>query len=100
MDELRRTMAAGFTIDQAVTLEQIQEGGEALLLPVDRLFAAYPAFRLTSPRQEHYCRNGNPVPVKNLEPGIYRVYGQAGEFLCLSQYRDGQLRAVKNFFGN
>ena len=99
MDELRRTMAAGFTIEQAVTLEQVQEQGEVLLLPLDRLFAEYPAFRLTSARQEHYCRNGSPVPVKDLEPGTYRVYGQSGEFLCLSRYEDGQLRSVKNFFG-
>ena len=99
MDELRRTMAAGFTIDQAVSLEQVQERGEALLLPLDRLFAEYPVFRLTSPRQEHYCRNGNPVPAKSLEPGTYRVYGQSGEFLCLSRYENGQLRSVKNFFG-
>ena len=99
MDELRRTMAAGFTIDQAVALEQVQEQSEALLLPVDRLFETYPAFRLTSPRQEHWCLNGNPVPVRNLEPGTYRVYGQSGDFLCLSRYEDGKLRAVKNFFG-
>ena len=99
MDELRRTMAAGFTIEQAVTLEQVREQGEALLLPVDRLFAEYPVFRLASPRQEHCCLNGSPVSVKNLEPGTYRVYGQSGEFLCLSRYENGQLRAVKNFFG-
>ncbi|MDE7262172.1 MAG: tRNA pseudouridine(55) synthase TruB [Oscillospiraceae bacterium] len=99
MDELRRTMAAGFTIEQAVTLEQVQERGETLLLPMDRLFAEYPAFRLTSSRQEKACRNGSPVPAKDLEPGTYRVYGQAGDFLCLSRYEDGQLRAIKNFFG-
>ena len=98
MDELRRTMAAGFTIAQAVTLEQVQEQGEALLLPVDSLFAEYLSFRLTAPRQENACRNGSPIMVKNLEPGIYRVYGQAGDFLCLSRYENGQLRSIKNFF--
>lgn len=99
MDQLRRTMAAGFSIGQAVTLEQVQEQGESLLLPVDRLFADCPAFRLTSPRQEHACRNGSPVSAKDLEPGTYRVYGQAGDFLCLSRYENGRLRSVKNFFG-
>lgn len=98
MDALRRTMAAGFTIDRAVTLEQVREGGEVLLLPVDRLFAAYPAFRLTGARQENACRNGSPVAARDLEPGTYRVYGQGGEFLCLSRYESGQLRSVKNFF--
>jgi len=99
MDALRRTMAAGFTAGQAVTLEQVQAQGEALLLPVDRLFSEYPAFRLASPRQEHCCRSGSPVPVRNLAAGTYRVYGQGGDFLCLSRYENGQLRAVKNFFG-
>lgn len=98
MSSLRRTMAAGFTLADAVTLEQVQERGEALLTPVDRLFAAYPAYPLASARQERACRNGSPVPVKDLEPGTYRVYGQAGEFLCLSRYEKGQLRSVKNFF--
>ena len=100
MDTLRRTMAAGFSIGQAVTLEQIQEQGESLLLPADRLFAAYPAFHLASPRQERYCLNGSPVPVKELAAGTYRVYGQAGEFLCLSRYENGHLRSIKNFFGS
>ena len=36
MSSLRRTMAAGFTLEQAVTLERVQEEGAALLLPVDR----------------------------------------------------------------
>ena len=99
MDALRRTMAAGFTVDQAVTLEQVQEQGAALLRPVDSLFATHPAYRLASQRQEHCCRNGSPVAVKGLEPGIYRVYGQDGAFLCLSRYEGGQLRSVKNFFG-
>lgn len=38
MFSLRRTMAAGFTLDESVTLEQMQEGGEALLRPTDSLF--------------------------------------------------------------
>ena len=45
---LRRTMAAGFRLDQAVTLEAVQAQGTALLLPTDSLFAEYPALPLTS----------------------------------------------------
>ena len=99
MDSLRRTMAAGFTIEQAVTLEQVQERGGALLLPVDSLFSEYPIFRLSSPKAERLVRNGNPIAAPGLRPGDYRVYGREGEFLCLSRYGNGQLRAVKNFFG-
>jgi len=69
-----------------------------LLLPVDRFFAAYPAFTLPSPRLEQLCRNGNPVAVRGLAAGTYRVYGQDGAFLSLSRWEDGRLVSIKNFF--
>ena len=96
---LRRTMAAGFTLEQAVTLEEVQEKGEALLLPADSLFAQHPALHLPSSKQEKRVRNGNPVTDPSIPAGTYRVYGQNGEFLCLSQARDGTLTSMKNFFG-
>ena len=96
---LRRTMAAGFTLEQAVTLEEVQEQGEALLLPADSLFAHHPALHLPSSKQEKRVRNGNPVTAPSIPDGTYRVYGQNGEFLCLSQARDGTLTSMKNFFG-
>ena len=100
MSSLRRTMAAGFTLEQAVTLSQVQEQGAALLLPVDGLFAARPAYRIASPRLERFCRSGNPLPARGLGPGEYRVYGQDGTFLCLSRWADGYLTSIKNFFGS
>jgi len=100
MYSLRRTMAAGFTLDQAVTLEQVQEQRESLLLPTDLFFAAYPACTLSTPRQHHLCRNGNPVPADGLQDGaLYRVYSGEGEFMCLSRYEKGLLVSQKNFFG-
>ena len=99
MSSLRRTMAAGFPLEDAVTLEQVREQGAALLRSVDGLFAACPAYHIANPGQERLCRNGNPLPAPGLTPGQYRVYGREGEFLCLSRYENGQLRSVKNFFG-
>ena len=100
MSSLRRTMAAGFTLDQAVTLEDVRERGAALLLPTDRFFAGCPAHHLTSQRRERLCRNGNPITGEGLEEGtLYRVYGQDGTFLCLSRCQRGMLVSVKNFFG-
>ena len=63
MAALRRTMAAGFTLSDAVTLEQVQAEGEALLRPVDSLFRDRPAYVLPTPRAVARCRNGNPVSV-------------------------------------
>lgn len=100
MSRLRRTMAAGFTLEEAVTLEEVAEKGAALLSSVDRMFTGCAAFTLTAPRQEQLCRNGSPVPVKGLAEGAqYRVYGMDGAFLCLSQYQEGRLVSRKNFFG-
>ena len=99
MSSLRRTMAAGFTLEDAVTLERVQEGGEALLLPVDCFFTGCPVLLLTSPKAERLCRNGNPLPAADMGPGEYRVYAPDGTFLCLSRWEKGQLVSIKNFFG-
>ncbi len=95
---LRRTMAAGYTLEEAVTIEDIQEQGEALLLPLDGLFAQYPALTVRSPGQEKRVRCGNPITLPGTADGTYRIYGQTGDFLCLSQARNEALTAVKNFF--
>ena len=97
MSGLRRTMAAGFTIGQAVTLRQVQQG-DYTLLPIDTLFAQYPACSL-NPAQERRCRAGAAVEAPGLSEGLYRLYGADGAFLSLSQWEAGVLRARKNFFG-
>lgn len=100
LSSLRRTRAAGFSIDQAVTLETVQEQGSALLLPTDQFFAAYPAYRISSPREETLCRNGGPMRADDIPgEGIYRIYSREGEFLCLSRAQDGRFESLKNFFG-
>ena len=99
MYSLRRTMAAGYTLAQAVTLEDVQERGEALLLPTDSIFTQYPALQLKSAKQEKRVRNGNAFTDESVSDGTYRVYGLDGTFLCLSQAKDGTLTSIKNFFG-
>jgi tRNA pseudouridine55 synthase len=99
MASLRRTMAAGFTLSQAVSIDDVQERGETLLLPTDRFFADYPTYSIAMERQEKRCRNGNPVSAPGCPDGIYRVYGRGGEFLCLSRAANGILTSIKNFFG-
>ena len=96
---LRRTMAAGFTLADAVTLEDVQKQGEALLLPADSLFAQHPILLLRSDKTEKRVLNGNPVTDPGLPDGVYRVYGQDGAFLCLSRAEGGTLTSIKNFFG-
>ena len=99
MSSLRRTMASGFAIAQAVTMDDVQERGADLLLPLDAYFGDLPAYRIPSAGRETRVRNGNPIADPSLADGRYRVYGRDGAFLCLSEARGGELTAVKNFFG-
>ena len=100
MSSLRRTMAAGFTLTEAVTLDDVQQQGESLLKPVDSLFAHHPAYHISHPRAEALCRNGNAFAVhERLPEGPYRVYGMDGTFLCLSRLDNGIMTSEKNFFG-
>ena len=96
---LRRTMAAGFTLEDAVTLEDVQAQGEALLLPTDSLFADSPILLLKTAREEKRVRCGNPITMPGIPDGTYRVYGQDRTFLCLSRAENGTLTSIKNFFG-
>ncbi len=98
MAALRRTMAAGFTIDEAVTLSQAQERGAELLTPVDAYFRDRPRFTLQNETQEKRAYNGNPFHARGLADGDWRIYDRAGRFLALSHAEGGEVRPIKNFF--
>lgn len=100
MAALRRTAASGFTLDEAVPLDEALSGGETLLRPADSLFRQYPAYRIADAETERRCLCGNPIRCRGLREGaLYRVYGTDGAFLALSRFGDGALTSVKNFFG-
>ena len=98
MAALRRTRVAGFTLEQAVTLEQVQacEDPASLLAPVDGCFADLPALTLTAP-QAKCVRNGLAFTYGG-EEGQYRVYSPEGEFLALCRVGEEKLAVVKSFF--
>ena len=98
MSALTRTISAGFTLDEAVSIEDAQERGEALLRPVDSLFRQYPVYRIDYAEAERRCRCGNPIRAFNSKDGMYRVYGRDGTFLALSRCENGVLTSIKNFF--
>ena len=98
MEALRRVKAGSYTIAEAVPLRQLvdSEDSERFLRPVDSMFPQYPAVELTQ-KQETRCRNGNTFSVE-MEEGIYRAYGQSGEFLMLAKVEDGIMSTIKSFF--
>ncbi len=99
MSSLRRTMAAGFPLEQAVTLDRVQAAADpsALLLPVDTYFSGRPALTLP-PGEERKLRNGAALAEPGLAAGEYRVYGRSGEFLALCRAGNGTLTTIKSFF--
>ena len=102
MGALRRTMAAGFSLADAVTLEAVQAAAgrgeaEGLLLPVDAYFAGRPDL-LLKPVAEKKLRNGMTLVIPALEDGEYRVYGGDRTFLALCRAERGRLSTIKSFF--
>lgn len=101
MSGLRRVRCGEFGLENAYTIEQVQQAadkGEAekLLLPVDSLFLSAPAHTADA-KAERLIRCGN-TPGALLDDGEYRVYSERGEFLALCRCEAGQLRTVKSFF--
>ena len=98
MQQLRRTSAGEYTIDEAVPLETLleAENPEQFLRPVDSMFRSYPSLTLTA-NQEKRCRNGNPFSL-SVPDGKYRAYSESGEFLMLAQTENGIMSTIKSFF--
>lgn len=104
MSSLRRTMAAGFTLADAVTLDQVQAAEDplSLLLPIDAYFAGRPILILR-PEAERKLRNGMTLALSKEElpeplRGECRVYGADGEFLALGRCEGHKLSTIKSFF--
>ena len=101
MSSLRRTMAAGFILEDAVTLEEVQKAEDpaALLLPVDAYFAGRPMLILPADLEKK-VRNGMTVilPQSPGFSGECRVYGENKEFLALSRVNGKKLETIKSFF--
>ena len=98
MEALRRVTAGAYSIEDAIPLAQLVESvaPEEYLRPVDSLFFQYPQVALTE-KQALRCKNGNAFSI-SLPEGSYRVYDAKGEFLALSQVKDGIMSTIKSFF--
>ena len=97
MSSLRRTMAGGYTLEDAVTLDQVEQAEDpaGLLLPVDSCFRQLPVLTLT-PAQARRVRNGGAFSFSR--EGVWRVYGPEGEFLAVCRGNAGRMETVKSFF--
>lgn len=108
MTSLRRTRAAGFTLADAVTLEQAKElGAEGLLarlLPVESLFADRPEVRVTAAQSVRFANGGAlelcRTALRSQQPpqgARYRVLSPEGTFLGLGEVSQTELRVLRVF---
>lgn len=99
MAALERTEACGFSLSEALTLEDVVNAAEplSLLRPADHLFRAHPALTVNVQGAER-LRHGGTLSYPNVSPGLYRVYSPSGEFLALGEVGKGRLTSIKNFF--
>ncbi len=100
MTALRRTMAAGYTLEQCVSFEEAERLAEEgtladRLLPVESAFLTFPAVTV-SPAQAVRFRNGGALALDRLkEPvkGVVRVKDPDGGFLGLGVPKEQELTA-------
>lgn len=98
MTALRRTMAAGYTIEDCITLDEARayaaDGTLAeRLLPTDSALSAYDAITVSEAQATRFS-NGGALALDRLRhavDGITRVYAPDGTFLGLGEPRDGEL---------
>ena len=101
MSALRRTRVGDYTLEGAVTLEQVQaaEDPAGMLMPVDTCFVGRPMLVLKSLQAERKIRNGAALTLPTaLGDGEYRLYGVDRSFLALSRVEGNKLTVIKSFF--
>lgn len=102
MNKLTRIKTGQFTIDDAKTTKEIEQMVlqgtlEENLVKVDEIFADLPQIYLNE-KQTKSVTNGVQMTWRNAEEGEnFRVYGNDGKFLCISEIKDGRLKTVKSF---
>lgn len=109
MESLLRTRVSSFRIEDSVKLEEIQKKKDAgrleeLLIPLDRMFQAYPKAVVRKDAQE-LAYNGNEIPLEKTdlsygkENGRVRLYDEKGRFIGVFVCRPGKKRlSVEKMF--
>lgn len=90
MNSLTRTKSSVFTLENAVTLDELRayaENGTANehIMSIDSVFESYPEICLDD-EQTFRITNGAPSGVK-AEVGTYRAYDKNGNFLCIAEVK-------------
>ncbi len=104
MSGLRRTLAAGFSLSQCLTLEEVRTAAEngtiaSHILPVDQVLSVYPSVTVTDAQANRF-QNGGALALERLRTpidGVTRVYAPNGRFLGLGKPKDESLAVARLF---
>jgi tRNA pseudouridine55 synthase len=96
---LRRTRSAGFSVEEAVSLDQLREdpppARDARLLAVDRLLEGLPRVDLPATQAQRFAQ-GQALRLERTPAGQCRVYGLQGALLGLGEAdAAGELRPLR-----
>ncbi len=109
MTALRRTRACGFSLADAVPLDEARRLAEtedlsALVRPVEGLFAVYPAVTVSTAQAARFANGGALEKARTSLRGNpladgerLRVLGPDGQFLGLAETAEGELRVLRLF---
>jgi len=109
MSSLRRTEACGFCEADAISLQTLREMTadqiEPLLRPVESLFAAYPALRVTPAQTTRFANGGAlaadrvALPRCTADGQLFRVFSAQELFLGLGAYQaEKQCLSIRRIF--
>jgi tRNA pseudouridine55 synthase len=89
---LRRTFVGGFTLAEAVTLDELAERDNPVTLALTEAAARFFPRRDATPDEARILGHGGPLPPVGITVP-YAVFGPDGEVLAIVAERDGRARA-------
>jgi tRNA pseudouridine55 synthase len=89
---LRRTAVGGFTLDEALTLEELAERDDPVTLPLTDAAARFFPRRYATGEEARVLAHGGPLSPVGIEVP-YAVFAPSGEVLAIVAERDGRARA-------
>ena len=103
MSALERCKTGRFTIEEAYTLEQIEEMIEnndtSFLIPVAEALPEYRKIVLAE-KNAQKVRNGIKITVEGLTDGErYRVFDEKDSFLAIAEQNQGRFEIIRTFYG-
>ncbi len=106
LTDLRRTKANGFSIGNAVTLEELENAVNngnigSVLIPVDRALEDYPVIKVSAAQAKRFS-NGGELDLQRLKYprmlGLFRIYDPENNFIGLGEIGTGDSLSVKRVY--